>query len=104
MAIARALERCEVPAGGVPHDAHLRVGWVYLREAPTVEAARQRMATTLRTLAASVGQENKYSEPVTAFWMYQLAAVRALLGDVPCDEALRAFPRLRDKSLIERAR
>jgi hypothetical protein len=64
-----------------------------------VDAAVDRMAATLRRFAASVGQAGKYSHPITVFWMYQLAAVRALMPDADCDAVFRAFPRLLDKNL-----
>jgi hypothetical protein len=98
--LARALERCEIPNQGFPHAAHLRVAWTYLRESPTVEDAVAKMASTLRRFAASVGKAEKYSHPTTVFWVYQLAAVRALMPDADCDAALRAYPRLLDKKLI----
>ena len=98
--LTRALERCQVPDGGFPHASHLRVAWTYLRESPTVDAAVDRMAATLRRFAASVGQANKYSQPITVFWMYQLAAVRALMPDAGCEAALRAYPWLLDKNLV----
>ena len=97
--LARALERCEIPDGGFPHASHLRVAWTYLQESPTVDAAVDRMASTLRRFAASVGQAEKYSHPITVFWMYQLAAARAVLPDADPDELFRAFPRLLDKTL-----
>jgi hypothetical protein len=97
--LARALERCEVPHEGFPHASHLRVAWTYLRESPTVDDAVDRMASTLRRFAASVGKAEKYSHPVTVFWIYQLAAVRALMPDADCEAALRAYPRLLDKNL-----
>jgi hypothetical protein len=57
------------------------------------------MASTLRRFAASVGKAEKYSHPITVFWMYQLAAIRALMPDADCAAALRAYPRLLDKNL-----
>jgi len=98
--LTRALERCETPNEGFPHASHLRVAWTYLRESPTVEDAVDRMASTLRRFAASVGKAEKYSHPTTVFWMYQLAAVRALMPGADCEAALRAYPRLLDKNLI----
>jgi len=98
--LARALERCQVPNEGFPHAAHLRVAWTYLRESATVEAAVDRMASTLRRFAASVGKADKYSHRTTVFWMYQLAAVMALMPDADYAAALRAYPRLLDKNLI----
>jgi hypothetical protein len=58
--LTRALERGQIPNDGFHHVDHLRVAWVYLQEAPTVETAIARMATTLRRFAASVGKPEKY--------------------------------------------
>jgi hypothetical protein len=101
--LTRALERCEVPNAGFPHASHLRVAWVYLSESPTVDQALARMAATLRRFAASVGRAEKYSDAITAFWMYQMAAVRAVMPGADVDDVLRAFPRLLDKDLIASA-
>jgi len=98
--LTRALERGEIPDQGFPHASHLRVAWTYLRESPTVEDAVDRMASTLRRVAASAGKAEKYSHPTTVFWMYQLAAVRVLMPDADCAAAVRAYPRLLDKNLI----
>jgi hypothetical protein len=101
--LTRALERCEVPNAGFPHASHLRVAWVYLSESPTVDQALARMAATLRRFAASVGRAEKYSDAITAFWMYQMAAVHAVMPGADVDDVLRAFPRLLDKDLIASA-
>jgi hypothetical protein len=101
--LTRALERGDVPNAGFHHADHLRVAWVYLAESPTVDDALARMAATLRRFAASVGKAEKYSDPITAFWMYQMAAVRAMMPDADCATALRAYPRLLDKDLIDAA-
>jgi hypothetical protein len=96
--LTRALERGQLASGAFRHADHLRVGWVYLSESPTVDAALERMAATLRRFAASVGRPEKYSDAVTAFWIYQLAAVRAMMPHADCMEVLRAYPRLLDKT------
>ena len=103
VALTRALERCEPPATGFPHAAHLRVAWVYLHELPTVDAALARMGETLRCFAASVGRADKYSDAITAFWVYQIAAVRAMMPAAAFDDVMRAYPRLLDKDLIASA-
>jgi hypothetical protein len=100
VALARALERGEIPNAGFPHASHLRVAWVYLHEAPTIDDALARMSATLRAFAASVGRAEKYSDAITAFWMYQVAAVRAVMPGAAIDEVLRAYPRLLDKNLL----
>jgi hypothetical protein len=101
--LTRALERCEPPHAGFPHASHLRVAWVYLNESASVDEALARMGGTLRRVAASVGHAEKYSDPVTAFWMYQVAAVHAVMPTAAFDEVLRAYPRLLDKELIASA-
>jgi hypothetical protein len=98
--LARTLERAETPAGGFPHEAHLRVAWVYLNESPSLDGAVDRMATTLRRFAASVGKAEKYSQPVTVFWMLQLAAVRAMMPEAGFEAVVRAYPWLLDKTHI----
>jgi hypothetical protein len=101
--LTRALERGEVPNQGFHHADHLRVALVYLNESPSIEVAVGRMASTLSRFAASVGQARKYSQPVTEFWMYQMAAARAVMPSADCDALLRAYPRLLDKDLIDAA-
>jgi hypothetical protein len=98
--LTRALERGDVPNEGFHHGDHLRVAVVYLDESPSVAAAIDRMASTLRRFAASVGRAEKYSQATTEFWMYQLAAARALSPGATADALFRACPRLLDKDLI----
>ena len=98
--LTRALERCEVPDEGFPHASHLRVAWVYLSESASVDQAIERMAATLRRLAVSVGNAEKYSEATTVFWMLQVAAARAMMPGAGFDAVLRAYPRLLDKHFI----
>ena len=98
--LTRALERCEAPNAGFHHADHLRVALVYLDESATVAEAIDRMAVTLRRFAASVGQAEKYSQPITEFWMNQMAAARALAPNDSADAILAAWPRLLDKNLI----
>ena len=58
------------------------------------------MADTLRRFAASVGHAGKYSDRITAFWMYQMAAAHAVMPTAAFDDVVRAFPRLLDKELL----
>jgi hypothetical protein len=102
--LTRALERGEVPNEGFHHVDHLRVAWVYLEESPTVDAALARMAETLRRFAALAGKPEKYSDPLTAFWMHQMASARALMPGAGCAAILEAFPHLCDKHFAPNAR
>jgi hypothetical protein len=98
--MTRALERGELPGAGFHHADHLRVAWAYLEECGSADAALARMAATLRAFAASVGKPGKYSDALTAFWIYQLASVRALLPGAGIDTVFRVCPRLLDKDLV----
>src|SRR6476619_1256410 len=100
VALARALERGVVPDGGLHHADHLRVAWLYLEECGGADAALARMAATLRRFAAAVGRPEKYSDPLTAFWLYQLASARALMPSAGIDAVFTACPRLLDKDLV----
>src|SRR6266700_81007 len=99
VALARALERCEVPNGEFRHASHLRVALVYLQESASVDEAIDRMAAALRRFAASVGHPDKYSQPTTEFWMYQIAAAHAVVPSADGRALLAAFPWLLDKNL-----
>ena len=101
--LTRALERGEVSNEGFRHASHLRVALVYLHESASVDEAIRRMASTLRRFAVSVGHPEKYSQATTEFWMYQMAAARALLPDADCEAILTAFPRLLDTNLMRAA-
>ena len=48
-------------------------------------------------------KHEKYSDAITAFWMYQMAAARAVMPGAAVDDVLRAYPRLLDKDLIASA-
>jgi hypothetical protein len=98
--LTRALERGVVPGGGFHHADHLRVAWLYLEECGGVDAALARMTATLRRFAASVGKPEKYSDALTAFWIYQLASARALMPTAGIDAVFTACPRLLDKDLV----
>jgi len=98
--LTRALERGEVANAGFHHADHLRVAWVYLEECGSADAALGQMAATLRRFAAAAGKPDKYSDAVTAFWIHQLASIRALMPGADIDAVLRACPRLLDKHLV----
>jgi len=97
--LTRALERGQIPNEGFHHVDHLRVAWVYLEESATVDEAFTRMAGTLRRFGAAVGKAEKYSDPLTAFWMYQVAAARAMMPDADCAAIIARYPWLLDKTL-----
>ena len=96
---ARAFEAGQIPNADFHHVDHLRLAWAYLEESPSVDAAMDRMRAALRRFAASVGKPEKYSDPMTLFWMQEVAAARAALPPgVDFAAMIRANPQLRDKT------
>ena len=98
-AFARAFEVGDVLPAEFGHRAHLRVAWVYLREAPSVEAAVDHMRSAIRRFAAAAGASRKYHETLTVLWMRLLADVRSQGASGELADVLRAYPDLADKDL-----
>ena len=98
-AFARAFEEGAVAPAQFDHLAHVRVAWVYLQEAASIDEALSRMRDGIRRFAAAAGVPQKYHETITVLWMRLLADVRAgdALGDLA--DVLRAHPALADKHL-----
>jgi len=94
---ARAFERGAVPNADFHHVDHLRVAWVYLDEASSLDEAIARMAAALRRFATNAGKPEKYSDAVTEFFMRELAAARAACPGAALRDVLQAFPRLLQK-------
>src|SRR3954465_2071352 len=65
----RAFERGEVPPSAFDHRSHLRVAWVYLREAASRDEALARIRTQIQRFAAAAGKSQKYHETITIAWM-----------------------------------
>jgi hypothetical protein len=98
-AFARAFENGTVSPAEFGHLAHVRVAWVYLREAPSVEEALARMRDAIRRFAAAAGASQKYHETLTVVWMKLLADVQARGASGELAGVLRAHPALADKDL-----
>jgi hypothetical protein len=99
-AFARAFEAGAVTPEEFDHAAHLRVAWVYLREAGSADAALPRMRDAIQRFAAAAGAAQKYHETITVVWMRLLEGAGAQVAR-PCDltELLRRHPELADKNL-----
>ena len=99
-AFARAFEAGAVTPEEFDHAAHLRVAWVYLREAGSADAALPRMRDAIQRFAAAAGAAQKYHETITVVWMRVLEGAGAQVPR-PCEltELLRQRPELADKNL-----
>jgi hypothetical protein len=98
-AFARAFEDGAVTPAEFGHVAHVRVAWVYLREAESVDDALMRMRAAIRLFAAAAGAAQKYHETITVLWMRLLADLRARGVSGELADVLRAYPELADKDL-----
>jgi len=100
---ARAFEAGQIPNNEFHHVDHLRLAWAYLVESTSVDAATDRMRASIQRFAASVGKPEKYSDPMTIFWMHEVAAARASMpAGAEFEDMLLAHPELRDKNRYER--
>jgi hypothetical protein len=97
---ARAFESGTIPDTGFHHADHIRLAWAYLAESPSIAAATDRMRSSLRRFAASVGHAEKYSDTLTIAWMRQVADARASTGAATFDALVRLCPRLLDKDSL----
>lgn len=99
-AFTRAFEAGTVTPDQFDHVAHLRVAWVYLREAGSADAALPRIREAIQRFAAAAGATQKYHETITVVWTRLLEEVGAHVAR-PCElaELLRARPELADKNL-----
>ncbi|HYC58353.1 MAG TPA: hypothetical protein VEK79_02190 [Thermoanaerobaculia bacterium] len=64
-----AFESCTLPADAFDHREHVRLAWLYLREAPLL-AALPRFITSLKRYATSLGASGKYHETITYAFMF----------------------------------
>ena len=101
---ARAFEAGQIPNNEFHHVDHLRLAWAYLVESPSVDAATDRMRVSIQRFASSVGKPEKYSDPMTIFWMHEVAATRASMPvGAGFEEMLLAYPEMRDKNRYHRS-
>src|SRR5918993_297801 len=99
-AFARAFEGGRVSPEQFDHVAHLRVAWVYLREAGSADTALPRIREAIQRFAAAAGAAQKYHETITVVWMRLLEDARAGVAQ-PCElaELVTQRPELADKNL-----
>jgi hypothetical protein len=96
----RAFERGDVLPSDFDHRSHLRVAWVYLKEAASRDEAVARIRGGIQRFAAAAGKSQKYHETITVAWMILLEDVRARVpADADLADAIRAYPALADRDL-----
>ena len=86
-------ERGDLDPEAFVHEAHVYVAWELINECPLTEAI-QRFASALRRFTKAIGQEAKYHETITWFFMILTAERQAALGAKNWDTFAAANPDL----------
>ena len=96
-------ERGEVDAEAFGHEAHVYVAWELINQCSLTEAI-QRFTDALRQLTKALGQEAKYHETISWFFMIRTAERHAELGVTDWDTFAAANPDLltNSKSMLDR--
>jgi hypothetical protein len=63
------LEACTLPSSQFHHRNHVRLAWLYLKEAPLLDALT-RFRTSLQRYASSLGASSKYHETITFAFLF----------------------------------
>ena len=98
-AFARAFEDGAVTPADFTHLAHVRVAWVYLHEAESLDQALARMRAGIQRFAAAAGAAQKYHETITVAWMRLLDDIRSQGASGELVDVLLAYPALADRDL-----
>ena len=86
----------------LPHRAHLRLAWLYLR-ADGFDQGGANVRAMLRQIVASHGAADKYHETITAFWIYLVYYAMTLTPEIDTFDAfIAAHDHLLDGSLLKR--
>lgn len=97
-----ALEQATYPREHFSHRAHLRLGWLCLREYG-FEAGLARLRTMIQHYATAVGAAGKYHETITRVWAEHVqAALETTPGQRAFEAFLAAHPQLLSSGLLER--
>jgi hypothetical protein len=64
-----AFEACTLPSSAFDHREHVRLAWLYLREAPLL-VALERFIASLKRYAGSLGASGKYHETITYAYLF----------------------------------
>lgn len=67
--LVRKFEDCTLPAADFNHRNHVRLVWIYLREAEPLDALAL-FSRNLKKFAASLGKANLYHETITFAYFF----------------------------------
>jgi len=84
-----------------PHEAHLRMAWIYVRHFGRAGAV-ERATAGIRRLAAAHGHAHRYHDTMTRAWVYLIAVHVDHSPAAGFEAFLDASSDLRDRSLLLR--
>ncbi len=98
----RALENCTLPECEFGHHAHVRAGYLYLRNSNFAEALT-RMGRSIRAYAAHLGKPDRYHETITVAFLALIQQCIVERGDAGGWASFAANnPQLLDAGLLSR--
>ncbi|MCC6392942.1 MAG: hypothetical protein IT167_20255 [Bryobacterales bacterium] len=100
-AFLRAFESLALPPGDFRHADHVRLAWIYLRQAPFDEALA-RLSSSILRFASRHGAPEKYHETITHAWMILVQHALTRLPEATFPEFLNAHPHLLDARILQR--
>ena len=74
------LEAGDIDPATFDHEAHVYLGWLYVRQYPLPEAI-SRFSAALKRLVKKLGAEGKYHETMTWFYLLLIADRRGAAAD-----------------------
>lgn len=103
-AFRRAFEAFEIAPETFDHAAHVRLAYIYLCDDEGIEAAAERMKTSLLRFLGHLGiGEVKYHETITRAWIAAVAYFMAQEEDYDSASAfISRHPRLLDSKIMLR--
>ena len=76
-----SMEDCSYPKEQFKHGDHIRLAWIYLRRYG-LQQSEQRIATTIRRFAISLGHEEKFHQTITLAWLLLVNAAYAATPEI----------------------
>lgn len=101
-AFLRALEDGSLALTDFSHRAHVRAGYLMLKEEPTFGRALDRLANAIRAFAARHGKDGLYHETITVAFMSLIAARKAANDPGDWETFAAAHPDLFEKDILAR--
>lgn len=102
-AFVEAIEACTLPRAEFTHRNHVRLAWLYLRDADA-ETAGRRIGDTILRYATSLGAAKKFDADLTLRWMQIVERAIHETPSADFDSFVDAHPELLRRDLLSSTR